>query len=69
MFVKGVATTSIDDVRAATGTSKSPLYQHFADKDALVREVIEHQAAELLAQQEDQLKRLNSVRGLSLRPD
>jgi AcrR family transcriptional regulator len=64
MFVKGAAATSIDDVRAATGTSKSQLYHHFADKDALVQEVIEHQAAELLAQQEDQLKRLNSVCGL-----
>lgn len=40
MFVKGVAATSIDDVRAATGTSKSQVYHYFADKDALVQEVL-----------------------------
>jgi AcrR family transcriptional regulator len=60
MFAKGVAATRIDDVRAATRTSKSQLYHYFADKDALVQEVIAHQASELLAR-EDQLKRLNSV--------
>jgi AcrR family transcriptional regulator len=64
MFVKGVAATSIDDVRAATGTSKSQLYHHFASKDALVQEVIEHQAAELLAKHAELLKRLDSIRGL-----
>lgn len=63
MFVKGVAATSIDDVRAETGTSKSQLYHYFADKDVLVQEVIAYQAAKLLAE-EEQLKRLNSVRGL-----
>jgi TetR/AcrR family transcriptional regulator, transcriptional repressor for nem operon len=40
MYVKGANATALDDVRAATGTSKSQLYHHFPDKEALVREVI-----------------------------
>lgn len=31
MFVRGVAATTVDEVRAASGTGKSQLYQHFAD--------------------------------------
>jgi AcrR family transcriptional regulator len=64
MYVKGVAATTLDDVRAVSGTSKSQLYHHFPDKDALVRDVIAKQAAELLERQEHQLQRLNSLRGL-----
>lgn len=64
MLVKGVNATTLDDVRAASDTSKSQLYQHFADKEALVHDVIDAQASELLAQQEQQLRRLDSIRGL-----
>jgi AcrR family transcriptional regulator len=64
MYVKGVGVTTLDDVRAASGTSKSQLYHHFVDKDALVREVIELQAEQLLERQQQQLQRLNSIRGL-----
>jgi AcrR family transcriptional regulator len=64
MTVKGVAATTLDDVRAASGTSKSQLYHHYADKDALVQDVIEYQAEDLLTTQGDQLRRLNSIRGL-----
>jgi AcrR family transcriptional regulator len=64
MTVKGVAGSTLDDVRAASATSKSQLYHHFVDKDALVDAVIEHQARDLLARQEEQLRRLNSIRGL-----
>jgi AcrR family transcriptional regulator len=66
MHEKGVAATTLDDVRAASGTSKSQLYGHFPDKDALVREVISLQAAEVLARNERQLRRLDSFRGLEL---
>ncbi|WP_326835243.1 TetR family transcriptional regulator C-terminal domain-containing protein [Amycolatopsis rhabdoformis] len=62
--VKGVASTTLDDVRAASSTSKSQLYHHFPDKKALVREVVAAQGAQLIARQEDQLRRLNSIRGL-----
>lgn len=64
MTVKGVAATTLDDVRAASGTSKSQLYHHYADKDALVQDVIAHQADLVLTRQGEQLRRLNSIRGL-----
>jgi AcrR family transcriptional regulator len=64
MMIKGVAATTLDDVRAASGTSKSQLYRHYVDKDALVQDVIEYQAEHLLTTQGEQLRRLNSVSGL-----
>ena len=54
------------DVRTASGTSKSQLYQHFADKNTLVREVIEFRAEALLAQQRRRLEKVDSLRGLEL---
>lgn len=51
MARSGVAATSLDAVRAATGTSKSQLYHYFADKADLVRAVVRHQADALLAAQ------------------
>jgi TetR/AcrR family transcriptional repressor of nem operon len=64
MYVQGVSATTLDDVRLASGTSKSQLYNHFADKDALVRAVAELWAARVLAREEAHLSRLNSFNGL-----
>jgi AcrR family transcriptional regulator len=64
MYVKGVNATTLDDVRAASGTSKSQLYRHYPDKDALVRDVVALQAVEVLERQHQLLRRLNSIRGL-----
>ncbi|MFW6689573.1 TetR/AcrR family transcriptional regulator [Streptomyces sp. MAR4 CNX-425] len=64
MHVKGVAATTLDDVRAASGTSKSQLYRHYPDKDALVRDVVAWNAAGVLERQRQQLRRLGSFRGL-----
>jgi AcrR family transcriptional regulator len=64
MYVKGVSLTTLDDVRAASGTSKSQLYRHYPDKDALVRDVVAVQAADVLDRQQQLLRRLNSFRGL-----
>ncbi|MFJ9539282.1 TetR/AcrR family transcriptional regulator [Streptomyces sp. NPDC101225] len=64
MYVKGVSHTTLDDVRAASGTSKSQLYRHYPDKDALVRDVVALQAAEVLERHQQLLRRLNSFRGL-----
>ncbi|MET8957054.1 TetR/AcrR family transcriptional regulator [Streptomyces sp. NPDC004393] len=64
MYVKGVSSTTLDDVRAASGTSKSQLYRHYPDKDALVRDVVALQAVEVLERQQQLLRRLNSIRGL-----
>jgi TetR/AcrR family transcriptional repressor of nem operon len=61
---RGVAGTSLDDVRAATGTSKSQLYHYFADKSALVRAVVERQIAQVLEAQSPELDRLDSMSGL-----
>ncbi|WBQ08394.1 TetR/AcrR family transcriptional regulator [Kribbella sp. CA-293567] len=69
MYAKGVAQTTLADVRAASGTSKSQLYQHFVDKDALVREVISQRTQRLLEHQQKRLRRLDSLRGLELWAD
>jgi AcrR family transcriptional regulator len=64
MYVKGVGAVTLDEVRAASGTSKSQLYHHFSDKDALVHEVIATQAQRLLERQQELLRRFSSFRGL-----
>lgn len=66
MYERGVASTTLADVRTASGTSKSQLYQHFADKNSLVREVIEFRAEALLTQQRRRLEKVDSLRGLEL---
>jgi AcrR family transcriptional regulator len=47
----GVAATSLDAVRAGTGTSKSQLYHYFGDKAGLVRAVVRHQGEAVVAAQ------------------
>jgi len=61
---RGVAGTSLDDIMAASQTSKSQLYHYFADKDALVLEVIALQAERVLAAQQPHLGALDSLRAL-----
>ena len=48
---RGAAGTSLDDVIAATGASKSQLYHYFEDKRGLVEAVVEHQCAAVLGLQ------------------
>jgi TetR/AcrR family transcriptional repressor of nem operon len=64
MAAKGVAATTLDEVRVASGTSKSQLYHHFAAKEALVREVITYQAAVVLERQSRLLRGVSSFAGL-----
>jgi len=64
-YAKGVESTSLDDVCAEAGVSRSQLYHYFADKDALVREVISAQAARVLAAQGTALTQLDSLAALS----
>ena len=64
IYAKGVEGTSLDDVCAAAGVSKSQLYHYFADKDALVREVITTQASRVLAAQGTALTQLDSLAAL-----
>jgi len=46
---RGVHATSLDDVRAATGASKSQLYHYFADRDELVESAVAYRCEEVLA--------------------
>jgi TetR/AcrR family transcriptional regulator, transcriptional repressor for nem operon len=65
VYERGFAGTSLDDVMAATGTSKSQLYHYFADKDALIREVIKAQLGRIIAaQQAAGLREVSSWDGL-----
>ena len=64
IYERGVASTSLDDIMAATGTSKSQLYHYFADKDALVLEVIRRQLDQTIAWQEHELRELRTWDGL-----
>ncbi len=64
MYVKGVNATTLDDVRAASNTSKSQLYNHFPDKEELVRAVVAARAAQVLERERGYLQRLKSFRGL-----
>jgi TetR/AcrR family transcriptional repressor of nem operon len=59
MYVRGVNTVTLDAVREATGTSKSQLYKHFpGGKTDLIRAVVEMRAEQILAREEQRLRRL-----------
>jgi AcrR family transcriptional regulator len=62
---RGVAATTLEDVRSASGTSKSQLYQHFPDKEALIVAVVALRRAQVLEREQRQLERLRSLRGLA----
>jgi AcrR family transcriptional regulator len=64
MYVKGVHATTLDDVRAATGTSKSQFYRHFPDKDALVHTVIALRGRQVMERETQRLGRFSSFSGL-----
>jgi TetR/AcrR family transcriptional repressor of nem operon len=61
---RGVAGTSLDAVMAATNTSRSQLYHYFANKDALISEVIKTQLGRVIAAQEPCLREVSSWEGL-----
>ena len=44
IYERGVAGTTLDDVKAAAGVSGSQLHHYFPDKDELVQAVISYQA-------------------------
>jgi AcrR family transcriptional regulator len=57
---RGAAATSLDDVRAVTGASKSQLYHYFGDKHGLVEAVVDHQCAMVLGLQAHALAAVGS---------
>jgi TetR/AcrR family transcriptional regulator, transcriptional repressor for nem operon len=64
IYAHGVEQTSLDDVMAASGVSKSQLYHYFADKDALVLDVIARQTERVLDAQRPHLEALDSLPAL-----
>lgn len=64
MFERGVAGTSLDDVKAATAVSSSQLYHYFGDKAELVSAVIVHQVDAVLQGQRLHLVQLDSMAAL-----
>jgi TetR/AcrR family transcriptional repressor of nem operon len=64
MYVQGVGATTLDDVIAASGVSKSQLYHHFDGKEALVRAVVDHIGEFVIERERDALGRVSTLRGL-----
>ncbi len=51
IYQRGVAGTTLDDVKAAAGVSGSQMYHYFPDKDELVQAVITYQADAIASNQ------------------
>ena len=64
MYVRGVNATTLDDVREASGTSKSQLYQYFADKEQLVRAVVSLRAQQILEREQERLRQFRTFGSL-----
>ena len=64
MFERGVAETTLEDIRAAAGVSGSQVYHYFEDKQALVRAVIDYQTDAVLDTQGAHLDHLDTMPGL-----
>ena len=64
VFKSGARETSLDDVRQQVGASKSQLYHYFADKDELLRAVIEFQASRVIEGQQPELAAIKSWESL-----
>jgi TetR/AcrR family transcriptional regulator, transcriptional repressor for nem operon len=62
---RGVAGTTLDDVRAEAGVSSSQIYHYFADKEALVRAVVDYRAQTLVVEiHEPMLAAVEDIDGL-----
>lgn len=64
IYARGVDRTSLDEVMAESGVSKSQLYHYFADKDALVLEVITLQSERVMNAQQPYLGAMDSLKAL-----
>ena len=58
---RGVAGTTLEDVKAAAGVSGSQMYHYFPDKDELVQAVIDYRADAIVLRNRDALSRANGV--------
>ncbi len=66
IYSSGVEATSLDDVMAASHTSKSQLYHYFTNKDDLVRSVISLQAQRTFDVHNDHLAAVVTMADLHL---
>jgi AcrR family transcriptional regulator len=64
MRVRGVGGTTLDDVVVASKVSKSQLYRHFEDKQALVRAVVEFVGDRRIAEERERLSKVMTFAGL-----
>lgn len=64
MYIQGVGATTLDDVLAASGASKSQLYHHFDGKEALVRAVVDHVGQRVIERERQALGRVSTIVGL-----
>jgi AcrR family transcriptional regulator len=64
MRVRGVGGTTLEDVTVASKVSKSQLYRHFEDKQALVRAVIEFVGDRRIAEERERLDNVVTFAGL-----
>jgi AcrR family transcriptional regulator len=64
VYANGCARMSLDEVMEASQTSKSQLYHYFADKDALVGEVIDLQTSRVLQANAIHLDNLDTFEAL-----
>lgn len=64
IYVRGVGGTTLDDVIASSGVSKSQLYHHFDGKEALVRAVIDLVGERVIGREKDALGNVSTIAGL-----
>ena len=64
VYRQGAGATSLDEIMAASRTSKSQLYHYFAGKDALMEAVIELQTRRVTGGQAERLEAVDSLDGL-----
>ena len=62
---QGVACTTLEEVRAEAGVSSSQIYHYFADKEALVRAVVDYRAQTVVGEtHEPMLAAIEGIDGL-----
>jgi AcrR family transcriptional regulator len=64
MSERGVANTTVEDVREAAGVSASQVYHYFTDKRDLVQAVIDHQTESVVGSQAPLFVDLDTLEGL-----
>jgi TetR/AcrR family transcriptional regulator, transcriptional repressor for nem operon len=65
ILAQGVAGTTLDDVRAEAGVSSGQIYHYFADKEALVRAVVDYRTQTLVGEtHEPMLAAIEGIDGL-----